>query len=264
MPWLNGIDIHLEVRGRSGFPRTLFVNGSGATLSRTGALIDVFASHLHVACHDQRGLGLTEIPPGSYTMADYAADALAVADHLGWPTFRLVGISFGGMVAQEIAVTAPERIERLALVCTSPGGDGGSSYPLHELVDMDPKDRAKRYRTLLDTRFTDDWLKTYPGDRNLLTMMSTSAVSEKSKETLRGEWEQLQARCSHDVWDRLHRITCPTLVASGRFDGIAPVENSAALASRIADADLRVYEGGHAFFLQDARALPEIREFLAE
>ena len=53
-------------------------------------------------------------------MADYAADALALLDHVGWATTRLVGISFGGMVAQEIAVTAPERIERLASCARRP------------------------------------------------------------------------------------------------------------------------------------------------
>lgn len=262
MTLLNGIDIHFEVRGDPSAPRTLFLNGSGATLQRSGALVDVFASHLHVACHDQRGLGGTSIPPGPYTMADYAADALALADHLGWDNFGVVGISFGGMVAQELAVTAPERIARLVVACTSPGGAGGSSYPLHELVGMDPDERNRVYRPLLDTRFTDDWLASHPDDQGLVAMMGSYSGTEKSAEVLRGEWEQLQARRHHDVWDRLPRITCPTLVASGRFDGIAPPENGRAIASRITGAELRLYEGGHAFFVQDRRAFPDMRDFL--
>jgi 3-oxoadipate enol-lactonase len=64
------------------------------------------------------------------------------------------------------------------------------------------------------------------------------------------------------VCDRLGAIACPTLVASGRYDGIAPVANGEAIASRVADAHLRVYEGGHAFFVQDPTAYPEIVEFL--
>jgi 3-oxoadipate enol-lactonase len=62
----------------------------------------------------------------------------------------------------------------------------------------------------------------------------------------------------------LHLLSCSTLIACGRFDGIAPVGNSEAIAARVANADLRFYEGGHAFFAQDVRALPEILDFLAE
>ncbi len=68
-------------------------------------------------------------------MADLAHEALQLADHIGWDTFMVLGVSFGGMVAQELAVTSPERVRRLALVCTSSGGPGGSSYPLHTLVN---------------------------------------------------------------------------------------------------------------------------------
>ena len=68
-------------------------------------------------------------------MAQYAADAAALLDHVGWATSAVVGVSFGGMVAQEYAVTFPERVIRLALVCTSAGGAGKPSYPLHELAD---------------------------------------------------------------------------------------------------------------------------------
>ena len=67
-------------------------------------------------------------------MADFAGDAAALLDHVGWEKANVFGISFGGMVAQELAVTWPERIDRLVLCCTSPGGEGGSSYPLDELA----------------------------------------------------------------------------------------------------------------------------------
>jgi 3-oxoadipate enol-lactonase len=66
------------------------------------------------------------------------------------------------------------------------------------------------------------------------------------------------------VTDRLGAITCPTIVACGRYDGIAPVANSVAIVARVPHAELRVYEGGHIFMLQDRTALPEILDFLAE
>ena len=103
-------------------------------------------------------------PEGPYSMADYAADALGLMDHVGWASCRVVGVSFGGMVAQELAVTAPDRVERLALVCTSPGGIGGASYPLHELTSLSDEERTAISVPLLDTRFNPEWLAEHPLD----------------------------------------------------------------------------------------------------
>ena len=101
----NGIELYYERRGSG--PRLLFFNGSGATLASSAPLIWSFADRFDVVAHDQRGLGRTAIPPGPYTMADYARDAAALLDHLGWAACRVIGVSFGGMVAQELAVTWP-------------------------------------------------------------------------------------------------------------------------------------------------------------
>jgi pimeloyl-ACP methyl ester carboxylesterase len=256
---LNGIDLYYEQSGAG--PRLLYFNGSGATVARTRVMVEPYAAHFDLVVHDQRGLGESSVPPGPYTMADYAADGAALMDHLGWERCRVVGVSFGGMVAQEFAVTWPERVERLALVCTSPGGDH-ASYPLHKLAGLDTDERQAAMLGLLDTRFTPDWLAAHEGDRRLVEGLSSMGSVTKSDEQLRGEREQLLARSHHDVNDRLHRVTSPTLVASGRYDGIAPLENGEAIAARIPGAELRAYEGGHVFMAQDPRAHFEIIEFL--
>lgn len=196
-------------------------------------------------------------------MADLAADALALLDHLGWHSCRVVGTSFGGMVAQELAVTAPERVERLALLCTSAGGAGGSSYPLHELIDLAPDERRRAYTAILDTRFTPEFLADDARSRAIAQVLAGRIAEERSPEQRAGETAQFAARRGHDVWDRLPRVACPTLVACGRTDGIAPPANSEAIASRIPGAELRTYDGGHVFFLQDRQAIPEILDFLA-
>jgi pimeloyl-ACP methyl ester carboxylesterase len=172
-------------------------------------------------------------------------------------------MSFGGMVAQEFAVRYPHRVERLALLCTSAGGDAGSSYPLHELATLSPPERTAAITTLTDTRFTPEWLASHPSDAELLRMRFESALIPKSEETIKGERLQLAARIEHNVADRLHLIIAPTLVAAGQFDGIAPVENSEQIVERIPDATLTVYQGGHIFTAQDKRAVKEIRTFLA-
>jgi pimeloyl-ACP methyl ester carboxylesterase len=79
-----------------------------------------------------------------------------------------------------------------------------------------------------------------------------------------GLLRQLEARRLHDTFDRLPEITATTLVAAGRYDGIAPLANSEAIAARIPGARLEVFEGGHAFFFEDADAWPAIAKFLLE
>jgi 3-oxoadipate enol-lactonase len=257
----NGISIYYERSGTG--PPLLFCNGSGSTLAGSGLLIAPFTERLDVVAHDQRGLGRTEIPPTPYTMAQYAADAMALVDAVGWDTCRVVGISFGGMVAQELAVTWPERVERLALLCTSPGGRLGASYPLHELADLPEDERQTAYVPLLDTRFTPEWLAEHPADQGLVDFIATRVDSDTTAEQRRGALGQMEARSHHDVCDRLPDITCPTFVASGRFDGIAPPANGEAIAGLVPEAELHLYEGGHMFVVQDATALPEILDFLA-
>ena len=121
-----------------------------------------------------------------------------------------------------------------------------------------------RAEDILDTRFTPEWLAEHASDRALAEMMAARHDAPRSAEQRRGEAEQLAARRHHDVSARLSAVRCPTLVACGRYDGIAPSANSEWIASHIASAELRVYEGGHAFFIKDPHALPDVRSFVAD
>jgi len=259
---LPDVDLAYELVGAG--PRLLLFNGSGSSMADIELLIEILGQRFEVLVHDQRGLGRTGMARGGIsTMADYAADGVALLDHLGWESTMVLGLSFGGMVAQELAVTRPERISRLALLCTSSGGAGGSSYPLHELAAMEPSLRRATEVAIADSRFDDTWLAEHQSDRALVEHMTARADRERSDDQRRGEALQLESRRHHDVFDRLPRISCPTLVAAGRFDVTAPLENSMAIAAQIPQSELRVYEGGHPFLLQDRRALAEIMEFLA-
>jgi 3-oxoadipate enol-lactonase len=257
---LGDIDLYWERRGEG--PRLLFVNGSGSTIDSSAPLIDVFARQFEVVVHDQRGLGRTTVPERQPTMADFARDAAALLDDVRWDTANVFGISFGGMVAQELAVTWPERIDRLVLSCTSPGGEGGSSYPLEELANVPVDEQIQTWTRHLDVRFDDAWLAEHPGDRAIVEILEKRLSAPKTDEQKQGEWMQVVARQGHDVWARLGRITSPTLVACGAYDGIAPRANSEAIASRIRGAELRCYEGGHLFVYQDPQAMPDITDFL--
>jgi pimeloyl-ACP methyl ester carboxylesterase len=253
---VNGVELYWERRGSG--PRLLFCNGSGTTLQTVRPLLDLVAAKFDLLAWDYRGLGHSVPLAGPYTMADLAADAVGLLEIAGWDICQVLGVSFGGMVAQEFAVTNPERVERIALACTSAGGGGGSSYPLQELP---AEGRAAAQLKLADSRWDQRWLEAHPADRALADRL-TAAGQNRDPATADAYTAQLEARAGHDVWDRLDRITCPALVGYGNYDGIAPVQNSTAIASRIRGAELRGYDGGHLFLFQDPAALPEFETFL--
>jgi 3-oxoadipate enol-lactonase len=256
------VNLYYEVEGNG--PRVFFISGTGDDLRRrpkprTGELAESF----EVLCFDQRGLGQSDVPPGPYTMAQYGDDAAALLDALGWELCMVVGVSFGGMVAQELALRHPDKVSRLVLACTSAGGAGGSSYPLHELVDLDAGQQATQRMTLLDTRWDEDWQAANPDMVRLITE-GMGGRGWDNPESAGGLRLQLEARRHHDTSPRLGDIACPTLVCGGRYDGIAPPANSEFLASHIPGARLEFFDGGHLFFMQDAAAWPAIVKYLSE
>jgi 3-oxoadipate enol-lactonase len=254
---VNGVELYWEQRGSG--PRLLFCNGSGTTLQTVRPLLDLVAAKFDLLAWDYRGLGRSVALRCPYAIADLAADAVGLLEIAGWDSCRVLGVSFGGMVAQEFAVTNPERVERLALACTSAGGDGGSSYPLHKLPELPTEERAAAQLKLADGRWDERWLEAHPADRALAEGLTAAGQNQPDPAA---HAAQLEARAGHDVWDRLDAITCPTLVGYGNYDGIAPVQNSTAIASRIRGAELRGYEGGHLFLFQDPAALPGFEAFL--
>ena len=258
----HSLSINYEIFGSG--PQVFFFNGSSGSIEGSQLLINAFAKTFQVLVHDQRGLGKTSVPAGPYTMADYANDAAALLEHVGWQTTNVIGLSFGGMVAQEFGVTYPERIQRLVLMCTSAGGIAGSSYPLHQLAQLPTTERNKALQLLTDTRFTDEWLAERPVDAEIMRFQEDRPDTQKTKLQILGERLQLEARMGHDVADRLHLISAPTLITAGRFDGIAPLANSQAIAERIPHSTLNIYEGGHPFLSQDRQAMRDIRTFLQQ
>ena len=257
--------MHLYWEKHGEGPPLLYFNGTGGDLRKKPNVFDwPLVRHFEVLAHDQRGLGRSDKPDVAYSMRDYADDGAALLDEVGWPTCRVVGVSFGGMVAQEFAVRHPERVERLVLCCTSSGGAGLPSYPLHELADLPLEERIRTMIRLSDNRCDEAWEVAHADELEAMMDLQRVAAAVGTAETDhdRGSRRQLEARRGHDTYDRLPTVTAPTLVCAGRFDGIAPLPNSEALAARIPGARLEVFEGGHLFMLQDARAWPTIISFL--
>ena len=264
MPFVHAgdIDIYYELQGEG--PRVLNISGTGGDLRRRPGLASLIGDRFTVLSYDQRGLGQTTIPDGPYSMAGYAADAAALLDALDWERCMVMGTSFGGMVAQEFAVTFPERVERLVLNCTSSGGAGNPSYPLHELQDLEPETRMRTQIRLSDTRVTPEWERENAAELEALLdqrrTMAAIGADEPRREL--GARLQLEARIGHDVYDRLPALTMPVLVCAGAYDGIAPPANSRAIVAQVPTASYEEFQGGHGFFLQDPRAAEVITAFL--
>ncbi len=255
----NGIELHYEIAGRG--PRVLFISGTGGDLRNRPNVFDgPLAEHFELLSYDQRGLGQSAVPAGPYTMADYGDDAAALLAALDWGPVPVIGVSFGGMVAQELALRNPELVCALVLCCTSAGGAGGASYPLHDLADLPPEERMARNLELSDLRRTPEWRAENPERWERLMEMARAGVRDDRNET--GAALQLAARAGHDTWSRLPQLAMPVLIAGGRHDGIAPVANQQALAERIPGAELQLFDGGHLFMIQDKRANPVIAEWI--
>jgi 3-oxoadipate enol-lactonase len=219
------------------------------------------AENFAAAAFDHRGLGRSSLGPSETpTVADYATDALALVDHIGWDEFSVIGVSFGGMVAQELAIVAGARLNRMVLISTTAAAEG--SYPIHELYGLPAVDRVARLAELLDTRAAEA--------PELAAAIRTHLEGEYSLAAPGGPTPgllgQLEARRGHDASGRLQQIPCPVLIVAGRFDGIAPPAAARRLARAIPASRLRTFEGGHgsALLMQDQRAWREITRFLLD
>jgi 3-oxoadipate enol-lactonase len=149
-------NIYFEIQGTG--PRLLVISGTGGDLRRPPRIFDSpLSPHFEILAYDQRGLGRTSKPDVPYTMADYASDAAGLLDAVGWDRCLVMGVSFGGMVAQEFAIRYSQKVVRLVLACTSSGGHGGASYPLIELDGLPVAEYSRRSLELADTRLDARW-----------------------------------------------------------------------------------------------------------
>lgn len=258
---IGDIDIHWERQGEG--PPLLFISGTGADLrNKPGVFEGPFPKAFDVLAYDQRGLGQTSKPDEPYSMAQYGDDAARLMDRLGWDSALVLGVSFGGMVAQELVLRHPARVRRLVLACTSPGGAGGASFPFHDIADMDRMDRSRHLMPISDTRRNAAWAAANPDAHAFWLAAGAADPFADEPGHAVGARRQLEARALHDTWDRLPAIDCPVMIAAGAYDGIALPETQRALAGRIPGARLQFFEGGHMFMIQDRAANPAIIDFL--
>ena len=262
---VNDIEMYYELNGEG--PNLLYISGSYGDLRRRPNVFDSpLAEHFKILGFDQRGLGQTSKPDKPYSMADYANDAAGLMKTVNWDSANVMGVSFGGMVAQELAIRYPQKIEKLVIACSSTGGKGGASFPLHELDPSSPEDVARRWIGVLDNRISESWKEENPEEYEARVKEFASNMEvlygEAGSEKRKGVMRQLEARRHHDTYSRVHQIQAPSLICGGRYDSQAPAANLENMHSLMPYSRLDFFEGGHGFLGQDPRAYEVIIDFL--
>jgi 3-oxoadipate enol-lactonase len=256
---INGINIAYELAG-AGTPMVM-IHGAQGDQTMFAGLAATFRARFKVLTFDQRGSGLSDKPDMPYTMEMLADDAAALMDRLGIADAHIIGVSMGGMIAQEFALRHARRVRSLVLGCTTPGGPKsiratGLATSAYSTREMSAEERG---RALAEAAFSKGYIASHPE-------MISAMVELRRQRPIDpvGFARRMEALQTFDTYDRLPQIKCPTLVITGKDDALIPCENSRLIASRIAGARLRIIEpAGHCFWLEQPEESREaIEHFL--
>jgi pimeloyl-ACP methyl ester carboxylesterase len=239
---LTGYRLFHQSLGPPEAPPLLLIMGLGMASDAWDTLPSRLAGRFRVIVLDNRGIGRSTAPPGGFRIRDLADDAARVLDAEGVERALVFGISMGGMVAQELALSHPGRVQRLAL-----GATFGSQWHSHKpglgvardllLSSLLKREHRRMARLLVSDRFLADHPERF---RAWL-----GGLSRANRATAR---RQLLAIAGHEAEDRLRGLRVPTLILSGDRDRLVPVENSRRLGQLIPGARLVELPGaGHAF-----------------
>jgi 3-oxoadipate enol-lactonase len=220
----------------------LLIQGLGYGRWGWEPIIPGLAGRHRVVYFDNRGIGESDKPEGPYTAAQMAGDALQVLDEAGIEHAHVFGASLGGMIAQELAVTAPERVDTLILGCTTPGGPNAVPMPevtlrLFAEAPSLPPEVALR-------RFIENALGEAPPTELVDELFARRAANPPDQ----AGW-QAQAAAGMGFQGVDGEITAPTLILAGTADNVVDYRNAELLAAQIPGARVELFVGsGHLFF----------------
>lgn len=253
---VNGRELHYLQRGE-GEPLLLIQGLSGTTFAWGDAFLDELARDFSVIAFDNRGIGQSSRVDEPFTIADLAADTAALLGAIGVGRAHVLGISMGGMIAQELALRSPETVATLTLGCTYAGGPG-SLMTSPEVggrlaAAWSSGDRELAIRTGWEVNVS----PSFAADEAEYAAFRDRALRARAPLALISL--QVQAVGGHDASARLGDIRAPTLVIHGDRDAMLSVENGRLIASKIPGARLEVLEGvGHLFWVERPRRSAEL------
>jgi 3-oxoadipate enol-lactonase len=234
-------------RSGSGPPLLAIMGMSGTALHWGEPFLGPLREHFDVIAYDHRGVGASSRLEGELTTAAMAEDAAALLAALELDSAHVLGISMGGMIAQELALAHPERIRTLTLGCTYCGGEGSvlpAPERLQQLTEaMMSGDRARALRAGWEINVS----PAMAADDEAYARFEV--IAHRRAVALPVIMAQMQACAAHDTNARLAELEMPTLVIHGTVDELLPVQNGRLIASRIPGSQLEILEDvGHLFF----------------
>ena len=251
--------LHHE-RAGSGEPLLLIQGMSGTHVSWGEPFRSALEESFDVIAFDNRGIGLSAPIDGPFTIAEMGQDTAELLAALELETAHVVGISMGGMIAQELALAHPERLRSLTLGCTYCGGLGSQLMPEESarmlMAAMASGDREQAIRAAWEVNLS----PTFRADEShyaAFREMATAVPTPNQTIEL-----QVQAIFGHDTSARLGEISTPTLIVHGTVDGVLPFANGELIASLMPAARFETFEDvGHMFWWeQPERSAELIRE----
>jgi pimeloyl-ACP methyl ester carboxylesterase len=253
----DGCRLHFEIHGPAGRdgqpdgPPLLLLEGMGGDIPGWRRNIPHLARTRRVIGYDFRGNGRSDAPDRPVTMGTFVDDTVALLDHMDVRRADVYGQSFGGMVAQELALTQPSRTRSLVIACTTAG-------PAHS-VAVDPRVKVPKDRPYL-ALYSEAFARRHPD--HVAEDILVGSQNPQPAHAGRRQWEAIQGWSSYA---RLGDIACPVLVLHGTEDRLVAVGNARVLADRIPGARLVLLEGaGHVYHSEQPEASDAaVLDFLA-
>jgi 3-oxoadipate enol-lactonase len=260
MPSVRVGEIELSYERAGSGPPLLMIMGMSGTFDHWNAtFLQELRRDFETIVYDHRGVGESSRLEGPITTAQLAEDAagLLAALEVDDDSAHVLGISMGGMVAQELALAHPARIRALTLGCTYCGGEGSvltSEEVMRKLAEgMMSGDRERAIRAGWEVNVSPSFAANDEAYARFLEIGLRRAVSVEVI------MEQMRAITAHDTSARLPDLALPTLVTHGTVDQLLPFQNGNMITGLIPDSRLEVFEDvGHLFFWEQPEHAAEL------
>jgi pimeloyl-ACP methyl ester carboxylesterase len=231
-------NIYYEVHGSG--PSVLMIAGMSSDSKSWQFILKEMSRHFRLIIFDNRGCGRTVSARETFDLKDMAGDAISLLDHLEYDRVHVAGHSMGGMIAQELVLMQPDRVEKLVLASSSPRLSDHARTLLDDLYDKweNGFDMAEWYRIMFGWLFTREALE----NKKFMDAAIIFALSYPYPQTLQGFKSQVEAISSFDATDRIRDIHHPTLILSGGQDMLIPPGESKVLMEISGPATFRIIE----------------------